>query len=111
MSEGDQDHSGVPVTIAVVAYGLDQAFDLLLGQVLPCPQLLILQTPRNCSIYARWGDQLEAWLGHVNSGLATRSICIMHFLPTVVKPTLSVAVRGRQDTHQRLPAARKPYFI
>jgi hypothetical protein len=42
MSEADQDHSGVPVTIAVVAYGLDQAFDLFFGQVLPCPQLLIL---------------------------------------------------------------------
>jgi hypothetical protein len=60
MSEGDQDHSGVPVTMAVIAYGLDQALDLLLGQVLPCPQLLILQTPRNCSIYARWGDPSEA---------------------------------------------------
>src|SRR6516165_10585539 len=46
MSEGDQDHSGVPVTIAVVAYGLDQVFDLLLGQVLPRPQLLILQARR-----------------------------------------------------------------
>jgi hypothetical protein len=46
MSEGDQDHSGVPVTIAVVARGLDQTLDLLLGQVLPCPQLLIFQTPR-----------------------------------------------------------------
>ena len=42
MSEGDQDHSGIPVTIAVVAYGLDQAFDHFFGQVLPCPQLLIL---------------------------------------------------------------------
>ena len=46
MSEGNQDHGGVPVTIAVVAYGLDQAFDLLLGQVLPRPQLLILQARR-----------------------------------------------------------------
>ena len=67
MSEGDQDHSGVPVTIAVIAYGLDQALDLLLGQVLPCPQLTILQPPRNCSIYALWRDQLEASLGHIIS--------------------------------------------
>jgi hypothetical protein len=67
MPEGDQDHSGVPLTIAVIAYGLDQAIDLLLGQVLPRPQLVILQTPRNCSIYARWRDQLGAWLGHIIS--------------------------------------------
>src|SRR5262249_52130166 len=33
--EGNQDHGGVPVAIAVIAYGLDEAFDLLLGQVLP----------------------------------------------------------------------------
>jgi phosphatidylserine/phosphatidylglycerophosphate/cardiolipin synthase-like enzyme len=59
MAEGDQDHSGVAVSVAVIGNGLDQAFDLLLGQVLPCPQLLILQPPRNCSIYARWGDPSE----------------------------------------------------
>jgi len=45
MPESDQNHSGVPVTMAVVAYGLDQALDLLLGQVLPCPQLIILPNP------------------------------------------------------------------
>jgi hypothetical protein len=60
--------------MAVIAYGLDQAFDLLLGQVLPRPQLLILQTPRNCSIYALWGDPSEAWLGHIMSRFGTRIV-------------------------------------
>jgi hypothetical protein len=35
MPEGNQDHSGIPVAVAVIAYGLNQAFDLLLGQVFP----------------------------------------------------------------------------
>jgi hypothetical protein len=35
--EGDQDHRGIPVPVAVFAYDLDEAFDLFLGQVLPSP--------------------------------------------------------------------------
>ena len=34
MPEGDQD--GVAVSVAVTARGLDEAFDLLLSQMLPC---------------------------------------------------------------------------
>jgi hypothetical protein len=33
--EGNQDHSGIPVAVPVIAYGLDEALDLFLGQVLP----------------------------------------------------------------------------
>src|SRR6516162_2593298 len=102
MSEGDQDHSGVPVTIAVIAYGLDQALDLLLGQVLPCPQLLILQTPRNCSIYARWGDPSEAWFGHIISRFGRLIVGSIHFFRTVVKTPRH---HQRSATSLRLPAA------
>ena len=35
MPEGYEDHGGVTVSLAVTLHGLDQAFDLALGEMLP----------------------------------------------------------------------------
>src|SRR6516164_8504959 len=53
MAVSDQDHGGVPMPIAVVLGGLDQPFDLRLGQMLPRAQILVGRPFRsNCSIYS-----------------------------------------------------------
>jgi hypothetical protein len=59
VAEGHEEHSGIPVSVAVAAGCLYQALDLLLGQVLPRAKLSIGQAPWNCSYYAHWGDWLE----------------------------------------------------
>ena len=50
MPEGDQDHGGVPVPVAVGLGRLDQGLDLAGGEVLPGAKLGV-RTPcrRNCS--------------------------------------------------------------
>ena len=41
MPVSHQDHGGVPVTVAIVLRGLDQLFNLSLGQVLSAAKLAV----------------------------------------------------------------------
>jgi hypothetical protein len=53
MPVGDQNHGGVPVTVAVVLRGLDHPLDLGRGEVLAPPQLGVLRPAwRNCSVFS-----------------------------------------------------------
>jgi hypothetical protein len=68
MPEGQKDHEGVAVAIAIGLGRLDQSLDLVDGQVLACPQDAILcPTRRNYSIFSYWRDQTQAWFGHEKS--------------------------------------------
>jgi hypothetical protein len=52
MPVGDQDHGGVPVTVAVVLRGLDYPLDLGRGEVFAHPQLGVLRPAwGNCSVF------------------------------------------------------------
>ena len=51
MPEGEQDHGGVAVTVAVVACGLDEALDLAFGQVFARPAPLG-NRPRETVLFA-----------------------------------------------------------
>jgi hypothetical protein len=48
MPEGQQDHGGVPMTRAIAAGRLHQAFDLALGEVYNGPQEASLRLARDC---------------------------------------------------------------
>jgi hypothetical protein len=55
MSEGQQDHCRVPVSVAIVPGRLHQPLDLFLGEVFADTVMIIrLTAPRNCSLYRRW---------------------------------------------------------
>src|SRR3954467_9453967 len=55
MPVGKQDHSGIPVAVAVVTGCLHQPLDLLLGEILPHPVMRIGQpTASNCSLFGGW---------------------------------------------------------
>src|ERR1035437_2171075 len=65
MPVSHEDHGGVPVTVAIVLRGLDQLFNLSLGQVLSAAQLAVRLPPRgNCSFFGGWRDQLQVRFGH-----------------------------------------------
>jgi hypothetical protein len=55
----------VPVTVAIVLCGLDQLFNLSLGQVLSAAQLVVRSPSRgDCSFFGGWRDQLQVRFGH-----------------------------------------------
>jgi hypothetical protein len=55
MPEGQQDHRGVPVPMAIVASRLHQALNLALGQVFTSPVVSVRQpTSGNCSLLDGW---------------------------------------------------------
>src|ERR1039458_750156 len=65
MPVSHEDHGGVPVTVAIVPRGLDQLFDLALGQVLSAAKLAVRLPPRgNCSFFDGWRHQLQVRFGH-----------------------------------------------
>src|ERR1035437_3449512 len=65
MPVSHEDHGGVPVTVAIVLRGLDQLFNLSLGQVLSAAQFAVRLPPRgNCSFFGGWRDQLQVCFGH-----------------------------------------------
>src|SRR5262245_56001004 len=63
MAEGDQDHGLVPVPVTVFTGGLDQALDLVGGQILAGSDLAVrLATAglvANCIVFSGRGDQGE----------------------------------------------------
>src|SRR5450756_1657314 len=53
-----QNHGGVPMTVSVVLCGLDQLFNLSLGQVLSAAKLAVRPAPQgNCSFLGGWLHQ------------------------------------------------------
>jgi hypothetical protein len=55
VSEGQQNHGGVAVSVAIVAPGLYQPLDLALSEVFPGAVVGIWQpTSRNCSLLGGW---------------------------------------------------------
>ena len=63
--EGHQDHGGVAMTPTVLPGGLDQPFDLGLGQVFPGPVVRIGPPGRgDCSIFGGWRDHFPAIFCH-----------------------------------------------
>src|SRR5450759_5049163 len=65
MPVSHEDHGGVPVTVAIVLRGLDELFDLALGQVLSAAKLTVWPAPRgDCSFFGGWRDQLQVRFGH-----------------------------------------------
>jgi hypothetical protein len=65
MPVSHQDHGDVSVTVAIVLRGLDQLFNLSLGQVLSAAKLAVWPAPRrDCSFLDGWRDQLQVRFGH-----------------------------------------------
>jgi hypothetical protein len=55
VSEGQQDHGGVAVSVAIVAGRRPQPLDLALGEVFPGAVVGVWQpTSRNCSLLGGW---------------------------------------------------------
>jgi hypothetical protein len=51
MPEGQQDHGGVPMSVAIVASRLHQALNLALGEIFTSPVVGVWQpTSGNCSL-------------------------------------------------------------
>jgi hypothetical protein len=97
-----KDHGRVPVDITVVLSGLDQPFDLRLGQVLPRAQILVGRPFRsNCSINDSWRDQPQVRLRHVfrapgiddcsNNGLCFNSKASAAYQRPIAKPARKFA--------------------
>src|SRR5450759_423325 len=65
MPVSHEDHGGVPVTVAIVLRGLDELFDLALGQVLSAAKLTVWPAPRgDCSFFGGWRHQLQVRFDH-----------------------------------------------
>jgi hypothetical protein len=68
MSEGQEHHQSVTVTMPIALGRLDQPLDLVDGQMLPGAMLSIFAPTRgNCSIFSGWRDQTQVWFGHEKS--------------------------------------------
>src|SRR6478736_163327 len=84
MPVGKQDHSGIPVAVAVVTGCLHQPFDLLLGEILPHPVMRIGQpTASNCSLFGGWRGRARGgihWPTPINQSITSP---IMFILGTV----------------------------
>src|SRR5450759_4105339 len=108
-----EDHGGVPVTVAIVLRGLDELFDLALGQVLSAAKLAVWPAPRgNCSFFGGWRDQLQVRFGHGFRLLAINYCSYNTYYTSSLRSDfgqftlpLSAAgpeVRGRADNQPRL---------
>src|SRR6185503_9641720 len=88
MPEGKQDHSGIPVAVAVVTGCLDQPLDLLLGEILPHPVMRIGQpTASNSSLFGDLRGRGRGgihWPTPINQSITSP---IMHILSTVQSHT------------------------
>src|SRR3954467_10212381 len=90
MPVGKQDHSGIPVAVAVVNGCLDQPLDLFLGEILPHPVMRIGQpTASNCSLFGGWRGRGRGgihWPTPVNQSITSP---ITYILSTVYTPDTS----------------------
>src|SRR5438094_7794344 len=68
MPEGDKDHGGVTMAVAVLPRRSHQRLDLMPSQIFARPQVAVLRPLRNdCSFFGGWGDQPERRICHGNS--------------------------------------------
>src|SRR6476646_1345560 len=81
MPVGKQDHSGIPVAVAVVNGCLHQPLDLLLGEILPHPVMRIGQpTASNCSLFGGWRGRGRGgihWPTPINQSITSPIIVIL----------------------------------
>src|SRR4029453_9388560 len=84
MPVGKQDHSGIPVAVAVVTGCLHQPLDLLLGEILPHPVMRIGQPiASNGFLFGGWRGRGRGgihWPTPISQSLSSP---IMHILRTV----------------------------
>jgi hypothetical protein len=81
MPVGNQEHGRIPVTVSIVFCGLDELFNLGLGQVLAAAELAVRPAPRgNCSFLDGWLQQPQVrfcWHFRLLSFYTARTIVII----------------------------------
>src|ERR1039457_2669609 len=95
MPVSHKDHGGVSVTVAIVLRGLDQLFDLGLGQVFSAAKLAVRSPPRgNCSFFGGWRDQLQVRFGHCFRLLAINDCSYKTRYTSSTRDNLATMVSG-----------------
>src|SRR5262245_50223747 len=65
MPEGDQDHRGVAVAVAVRPGRFNQPLNLRLGEMFARPIFGVRTAKQmNCAFFVAWRDQLQCWFCH-----------------------------------------------
>src|ERR1035437_1876019 len=107
-----QDHGGVPMTISIVLCGLDELFNLGLGQVLSTAKLTVWPPPRgNCSFLDGWLHQPQVrfcWHSRLLSLYTARTIGILRAVCKTVLTAYSEINRIGGERAQETTASNFP---
>src|ERR1035437_10576099 len=98
-----QDHGRVPVTVTIVLCGLDELFNLGLGQVLSTAKLTVWPAPRgNCSFLGGWLHQPQVrfcWHSRLLSFYTARTIVIIRAVCKAILGLTWPAYDGKHRQH------------